>query len=107
MISGRVAIRFKPEDGETITVTEIEKGGVFGWSAALGRRRYTSCAVCLADTETLNIRGDDLRKLCETHPETGVIVLERLAEVIAERLRNTHSHVVELLHQGMQSSNQA
>lgn len=101
VVSGRVAIQFNPEDGETLTVTEIEDDGVFGWSSALGRRCYTSCAVCLEDCETLSVEGDTLRELCEAHPETGVIILERLAEVIAERLKNTHKHVVEILRQGM------
>jgi CRP-like cAMP-binding protein len=103
LTSGRVEIRFKPDDGEVLTVAEIEKNGVFGWSAALGRNEYTSCAVCMGETEALSVRGDVLRKLCESHPETGVIILERLAEVIAERLRNTHEHVIELLRQGMRS----
>lgn len=103
LVSGRVVIRFKPEDGDVLDVTEIEENGVFGWSAVLGRRAYTSCAVCLQDSEVLSIRGDVLRRLCETHPKTGVIILERLAEVIAERLCNTHTHVVELLRQGIQS----
>jgi CRP-like cAMP-binding protein len=104
LISGQVAIQFKPEDGDTITVTEIKEGGVFGWSSALGRRTYTSCAVCLEDSETLSVLGDELRELCATHPETGVIILERLAEVIASRLRNAHAHVVEMLQQGMQTT---
>lgn len=102
LISGRVAIRFKPDDGEVLNVTEIEENGVFGWSAALGRRVYTSCALCLEECEALYVRGDELRKLCETHPKTGVIILERLAEVIAERLRSTHAQVVELLRLGIQ-----
>jgi CRP/FNR family transcriptional regulator len=101
VVSGRVAIQFNPEDGETLTVTEIENDGVFGWSSALGRRCYTSCAICLEDCEALSVEGDTLRELCEAHPETGVIILERLAEVIAERLKNTHKHVVEILRQGM------
>lgn len=101
VVSGRVAIQFDPEDGETLTVTEIEHDGVFGWSSALGRRCYTSCAVCLEDCEALSVEGDTLRELCEAHPETGVIILERLAEVIAERLKNTHKHVIEILRQGM------
>jgi len=39
----------------------------------------------------------------EVHPETGVLILERLAAVIAERLKNTHQKVVELLWQGVNS----
>jgi CRP-like cAMP-binding protein len=62
---------------------------------------YTSSAVALEDSQLLSIRGQVLRRLCETHPKTGVVILERLAEVIAERLRSTHEHVVEMLRQGM------
>jgi CRP/FNR family cyclic AMP-dependent transcriptional regulator len=103
LLSGRVAIRFKPHDGEMLTVTEIAPGGVFGWSAALGRRSYTSSAVCLEAGEALGLKGADLRQLCETQPETGVIILERLAEVIAQRLRSTHEQVVDLLRLGMRT----
>jgi CRP-like cAMP-binding protein len=101
LVSGRVEIRFKPYDGEALTVSIIEAGGVFGWSAALGRSSYTSGAVCTADGRCLSIRGPDLRRICEDHPATGVILLERLAEVIALRLTSTHVHVMELLRQGV------
>ena len=101
LVSGRVEIRFKPYDGEALTVSVIEAGGVFGWSAALGRSSYTSGAVCTADGRCLSIRGRDLRRVCEDHPATGVILLERLAEVIALRLTSTHDHVMELLRQGV------
>jgi toluene monooxygenase system ferredoxin subunit len=101
LISGAVEVRFKPEDGEILTVASLERGGVFGWSAALGRSKYTSCAVCVEDSRLMCIEGDQLRALCEAHPETGVVILERLAGVIAERLRNTHQHVIEMLRHGM------
>jgi CRP-like cAMP-binding protein len=101
LISGQVEIRFKPYDGEELTVAVIEAGGVFGWSSALGRSSYTSSAVCTADGRCLSIRGRDLRRICEEHPVSGVILLERLAEVIALRLTSTHDHVMELLRQGM------
>jgi CRP-like cAMP-binding protein len=97
LLSGQVSIRFKPHDGEVLPVTDISPGDVFGWSAALGREVYTSCAVTTADSKALSVRGKDLRQLCITHPETGVLILERLAAVIAERLKNTHQKVVELL----------
>ena len=106
LTSGKVAIKFKPPDGEVITVSEIEDGGVFGWSSTLGRDSYTSGACCQEDCETISISGQDLRIMCEEHPDTGVIILERLAGVIAQRLRNTHAHVVEMLRQGIQGNSQ-
>lgn len=101
LLSGNVSIRFKPHDQETFPVTNISEGDVFGWSAALGRDVYTSGAVTTTECEALSMRGKDLRDLCATHTETGVLILERLAEVIAERLKNTHRKVVELLLQGV------
>ncbi|NIM95094.1 MAG: cyclic nucleotide-binding domain-containing protein [Anaerolineales bacterium] len=105
MLSGRVSIRFKPHDGETLHVADIKDGDVFGWSAALGRDVYTSCAITTKDSEVLSIRGEDLHELCTSNPEIGVVILEGLAAVIAERLRNTHKQVVELLWQGVNSGN--
>jgi CRP-like cAMP-binding protein len=119
-----VAIRFKPHDGEIIHVTDIHDGDVFGWSAALGRQEYTSCALSTSDdvfgwsaalgrqeytscalstsdSEMVCIRGKDLREICTSQPEIGVVILERLAAVIAERLRNTHTQVVDLLWQSV------
>lgn len=101
LLSGRVTILFKPHDGDLLTVAEIDPGGVFGWSSALGRRAYTSSAVGLEDCQTFSLRGDALRKLCELHPETGVTILERLAQVIADRLDSTHTQVVDLLRLSM------
>ncbi len=101
LTSGKVAIRFKPHDGETLTVSVISPGGVFGWSAALDRAAYTSCGVALEPSEAISISGQDLRRLCSTHPRTGVLILERLAGVIADRLTNTHAKVVDVLQEGM------
>ncbi len=85
-----------------ITAWNRQAEAVFGWSAALGRGRYTSGAVCQEQSEALVISGAALRRLCEVDPETGVLILERLAEVIAERLQATHAQVLAMLHQGMQ-----
>jgi CRP/FNR family cyclic AMP-dependent transcriptional regulator len=103
LVDGKVEIRFKPEDGETLTVTEIEEGGVFGWSAALGRNSYTSCAVSVIASTAFSVLGEELKHLCEQYPDTGVIILERMAEVIAQRLQKTHTFVVEMLREGIKS----
>ncbi len=103
VVVGEVVVVFKPDDGPPITVARVKPGGVVGWSAALGSRAYTSGAECSVYTQMLRVRGSDLRKLCEQHPETGVIILDRLATVIAERLRNTHDQVVALLEMGLRN----
>jgi len=101
LLTGEVLVRYKPYDGPSITVARIVRGGVFGWSAALGRLAYTSSAVVSVAGEAYRIQGQKLRQLCEHNPETGVVLLERLANVIAERLHNAHTQIVNILSQGM------
>jgi CRP/FNR family cyclic AMP-dependent transcriptional regulator len=99
---GEVIVRFKPDDGPALTVAHVRPLGMVGWSAALGSSTYTSSAVCFSECHLLRVRSADLRELCNKYPDTGAIVLEHLATLIAQRLRNTHTHVLELLRQGMQ-----
>jgi CRP-like cAMP-binding protein len=101
LLTGEVVVNYKPYDGPPLTVARIEAGGVFGWSAALGRDIYTSGAVAVQDSLAYRIRGDNLPVICETHRETGLILLDRLAGVIAERLRSTHTQVLGILSQGL------
>ena len=101
LLEGEVIVRFKPYDGPALDVAHIMPGGVFGWSAALRRSSYTSGAIALACGEAARIRSDQLRQLCEMHPEIGVVVLDRLASVIAERLRSTHEQILSILAEGM------
>jgi CRP/FNR family transcriptional regulator, cyclic AMP receptor protein len=103
VVDGEVVVSFKPDDGPAITVARIPQGGVVGWSAALGSRKYTSEAYCAGYTQLLKIRGVELRKLCEQDPDTGVILLDRLAAVIAQRLTNSHDQVLALLELGLRS----
>jgi CRP/FNR family transcriptional regulator, cyclic AMP receptor protein len=101
LLSGEVVINYKPYDGPQLTVARIEPGGVFGWSAALGRDIYTSGALAALPSATCCIRGAHLSVIRERHPEMGNILLERLASVIAQRLASTHTHVLGILTKGV------
>lgn len=98
---GQVVIRFKPYDGPSLSVAHIAAGGVFGWSAALGRDIYTSSAIALDDSRAIRIAGESLQSLNVQCPETSKIVLERLARVVSERLRCTHTEILGILSQGV------
>jgi CRP-like cAMP-binding protein len=104
LLEGEVLIRYKPYDGDEITVARVMPGGVFGWSAALGRATYTSSVVAVQDGKAYCLRAEKLQKLCDQCPETGVILLKKLAEVIAQRVQVSHEQVFGILSQGMDSS---
>jgi len=101
VLEGKVSIRFNPEDGPVLSVAQVEEGDVFGWSSAMGSDSYTSSAICTECGVFVRIEGEELKTLCQEHPETGILILNRLAGVIAQRLRGTHEQVVGLLNRGL------
>lgn len=104
VLKGEVQIVFKPYDGEILTVSRLKDGQVFGWSSVLGRSIYTSAAICTTPSECIRIRGRDILSLCETHPDTGIIIMERLAAVIADRLSQTNEQIFKLLTKNLDAS---
>jgi len=103
LLKGKVVIEYKPYDGPEITVAHIEPGGVFGWSAALGRRNYSSAAITITDVEVFCISRKHLSEIYHRDPETGIILLETLAGGIAKRLNSTHEQILAILTQGMKT----
>jgi CRP/FNR family cyclic AMP-dependent transcriptional regulator len=101
IVDGEVVIRYKPEDGPAIIIARLRSGSAVGWSAALGNPVYTSSAICSTSCSMLFVQGQDLRQLCYQHPGVGGLVLDRLAEVVAERLHTSHQHVLTLLEKGL------
>jgi hypothetical protein len=53
----------------------------------------------------IRVRGTDLKMLRENHPETGILILERLAALVAKRIENSddHSQVVAFLEHGLKN----
>lgn len=82
---GRVVIRYKPYDGPRITLTHLGTGDIFGWSAVVGSKVYTSDAISTTPLEAWRLRGDDLRELCRQHPAAGNGILEKLAKAVSPR----------------------
>lgn len=105
VISGEAVIRYKPDDGSEIVVARVRPGGVIGWSAVIGRQRYTSAVICSTHTQALRLRSADLQALCEQHPETGRLILSRLTDILAERFRNIRPEVLALLENNMRNGN--
>lgn len=101
VVIGEVLVSFKPDDGPHLPVARVAVGGVVGWSAALGSRKYTSAAITTKYTQLLRVRGSELRHIFRQYPTIGVLIKERLAEVIAQRTRVTHAHVKNLLDLGL------
>jgi CRP-like cAMP-binding protein len=101
ILHGRVEISYKPYDGNTITVTHVDAGGVFGWSAVTGSRLYSSTAIAIEGTECIRMRGDRIRTLCREHPGAGTEILNCLADAVGSRWKDAHDQVRSILTHGM------
>lgn len=98
---GVLQISYKPYDGEAITVTHLESGGLFGWSAVVGSPIYTSSGIAIEDLEVIRVKGSDLRKLCAEHPDAGKVILDKLADAVSTRWKDAHEQVRSILKNGM------
>jgi CRP/FNR family cyclic AMP-dependent transcriptional regulator len=101
LLEGEVVVKYKPYDGEELAIARICPEDVFGWSAALGRPKYTSSAYTSTPCVAVRIQVQQLQKFCESNPQLGMILLERLASGIAYRLRSTYDEVLALLTRGL------
>ncbi len=102
LASGKVAIQYKPYDGPEITVSHIEPGGIFGWSAAMGRNNYSSAAISVSESSAYCISHRVMSEIYHEDPETGIILLKTLAEGISKRLHTPCEQVLKVLIQGME-----
>lgn len=97
LIKGKVAIQYKPYDGPMITLTSLSNNSVFGWSAVIGKTHYTSSIVSETSVEAIRMKQDHLLALIRQHPETGKIIVDRLANIASSRLNDARAQVQSLL----------
>ena len=101
VINGTVDMSFKPYDGMPMTVSHVEKSGLFGWSAVVGSEKYTSSAIAIDAVNAFRVRGSELRQFCIEHPEAGKTILERLADGASSRWKDAHKQVQSILLHGL------
>jgi CRP-like cAMP-binding protein len=100
VISGQVALRYKPYDGPELGLTRIGAGGAVGWSAVMGNRVYTATAVASTPCEFLTATGADLQTVVHEHPVAGQRLLGRLALAVSPRWTGAQQQVLSLLARG-------
>ncbi len=99
--AGEIALRLYPEDGGCLTIAVIYPQGICGWSAVLGRARYTSSAICAVDARALLVKGSELRAFVHREPGLGRLLLGRMALAVAGRADGTHLQLARLIQEEM------
>lgn len=99
--AGEVLVQYKPYDGPQLTVARVLPGNVFGWSAALRRRTYSSGSSAVLASEAYRITRAQLMSICNECPATGREFLDRLTRAVAERYHSMQPQVLDLLSDSM------
>lgn len=99
LLKGSIALRVKlTSRPESITVSFVNRPNeIFGWSGMVPPYHYTASALCEEDCQILTIPGQPLMNLLREHPESGFIVMQRMAELIADRLRNSRQALLKTI----------
>jgi len=99
LIEGSVALRVKlTSRPESVTVSFVSSPyQSFGWSGIVAPNHYTSSAECDEDSVLMITPAAPFMKLLEAHTEAGFKVIQRVAEIIADRLRNSHQALIKTI----------
>ena len=99
LLNGEVVLKVKlTSRPEHISVSVVNQPyESFGWSGVVPPFHYTASAICEVDCKVLTIPGEDFMKLLNENPEAGFIVMQRLTELIASRLRNSRQALLKTL----------
>jgi CRP/FNR family transcriptional regulator, cyclic AMP receptor protein len=99
LMHGSVALRVKlTSRPESITVSYVSTPyQSFGWSGVVAPHHYTSSAECDEDSTLLIIPAQPFIEILERNPEYGFQVMKRIAEIIADRLRNSRQALLKTI----------
>jgi CRP/FNR family transcriptional regulator, cyclic AMP receptor protein len=99
LLEGKIVLKVKlTSRPENITVSAVsQQFESFGWSGIVPPYHYTASASCEEDCKVLTISGEDFMKLLEEYPAAGFLVMQRLVELVASRLRNSRQALLKTL----------
>jgi len=94
-IALRVAIMSKPD---SLTVSFVSQPyQCFGWSGIVPPHHYTATAYCEEPSHIMVVSANDFMKIIADRPADGFVIMQRVAELISNRLRNSRETMLKTL----------
>ncbi len=97
ILKGRVRQGFEVSPGTEVWFLTGEPGDLFGFGSLIAPRTRAMRAKASERTEVVAVDSDQLLEYLEAHPRFGFIFMERLAQVIYQRLNNCRLQVIHLM----------
>ena len=105
--TGSVDLRFElpyRETSKEMTVTIIEPGECFGWSALIPPHKATLSCYSTGKSTVIKIPGVQLLNLCHKNNHIGFIIMQRIATVISGRLTKQQAAFIKEVGDSLQFS---
>jgi CRP-like cAMP-binding protein len=93
--AGRVALEIDSPTGPLVIET-ISPGQLVGWSWIFPPHRWVYDVEVLEDAHVIAIDASCLRTKCDSDPAFGYRVMQRFAQIVAERLAATRLRLLDL-----------
>lgn len=92
---GRIALEFRAPTG-SVVIDTADEGDVVGWSWLVQPYRWTFDARAQEETSVISFDGACLRGKCEADPALGYTLLQRVVQVMADRLQSSRVRLLDL-----------
>ncbi|MGE3539845.1 MAG: cyclic nucleotide-binding domain-containing protein [Candidatus Tectimicrobiota bacterium] len=93
---GKAALQIHLPERGSLTIETIEPGEVLGWSWLFPPYRWHFDVQALELTRALVFDGQCLRTKCEADHDLGYALMQRFAQVMAQRLQATRLQLLDL-----------
>ena len=97
VVQGRVRQGFEVMPGSMVWFQTSEPGDLVGFDALIPPRVHNMKAMASEKTVMVAFDSDSLLGYLETHRDFGFVFMERLAQMLLQRLNNTRLQVIHLL----------
>ena len=83
------------DEEKSIVIDTVLPGQVFGWASLVGPKRRTVTARCTESSRVIALAAEDLTAMFAEDHYLGYVVMKKLSDIIAGRLKNRTEKLIE------------
>ena len=83
------------DEEKSIVIDTVLPNQIFGWASLVGSDRRTVTARCAEPTRVISLSAKDLKAMFAEDYFLGYVVMTKLADIIARRLKNRTDKLIE------------
>jgi len=97
---GQVSVETQHSKGMRFPIGVVSPGQAFGWSALVEPHQYTATVVALTKIRVIAIGKQAMLEMMRANPALGLAIMEKVASIVALRLRHLELELAEILQRG-------